>query len=53
MIIAKGLDFHECYAKTVFFEEDGLKIRTINYLDLIKAKQASARAKDINDLENL
>ncbi|TDG37123.1 hypothetical protein EZJ43_03110 [Pedobacter changchengzhani] len=53
MIIAKGLNFEECYSKSIFFEEDGLKIRTINYPDLIKAKKASARAKDLNDLENL
>lgn len=53
MIIAKGLNFEECYSNSIFFEEDGLKIRTINYTDLIKAKKASARAKDVNDLENL
>jgi len=53
MIIVKGLNFEECYANSVFFEEDGLKIRTINYSDLMVAKKAAARAKDINDLENL
>jgi hypothetical protein len=53
MIIVKGLNFEDCYPSSVFFEEDGLKIRTINYNDLLLAKKSAARAKDINDLENL
>jgi predicted nucleotidyltransferase len=53
MTKVKGLDFEECYNNAVFFDEDGLKIRTINIIDLISAKKASGRAKDINDLENL
>lgn len=53
MIIVKGLSFEDCYPNSVFFEEDGLKIKTINYHDLLHAKKSSARAKDINDLENL
>lgn len=53
MVAVKGLDFAECYPNAVFFEEDGLPIRTIFINDLIAAKKASGRAKDINDLENL
>lgn len=53
MIKVKGLDFNECYSSAVFFEEDGLQIRTIHRNNLISAKKASGRAKDINDLENL
>jgi len=53
MIMVKGLNFEECYTNAVFFEEDDLIIRTINYEDLLTAKKSSARAKDINDLENL
>jgi hypothetical protein len=53
MTAVKGLDFEECYQNATYFEEDGLTIRTIFISDLIKAKKASARAKDINDLENL
>ncbi|WP_299568358.1 nucleotidyltransferase [uncultured Pedobacter sp.] len=53
MIVVKGLQFENCYDKAVFFEEDGLSIRTINYNDLITAKKSSARPKDINDLEKL
>jgi hypothetical protein len=53
MIRVKGLDFEECYNNAVFFEEDGLQIRTIHRTNLIDAKKAAGRAKDINDLENL
>ena len=53
MIKVKGMDFITCYSNAVFFEEDGLRIRTIQYNNLINAKKAAGRAKDINDLENL
>jgi hypothetical protein len=49
----KGLQFDNCYNNAVFFEEDGLKVRTIHIDDLITAKKATNRPKDINDLENL
>jgi predicted nucleotidyltransferase len=42
-----------CYENSVFFDEDGLQIRTIHINNLISAKKAAGRAKDINDLENL
>lgn len=53
MVAVKGMDFDECYNNSVFFEEDGLQVRTIHLTNLIAAKKASGRAKDINDLENL
>ena len=53
MTSVKGMSFDECYKNAIFFEEDGLQIRTINLHHLINAKKASGRAKDINDLENL
>ncbi len=53
MVKVKGLDFEGCYSQSVIFEEDGLLIRTINIADLINAKKAAGRAKDVNDLENL
>jgi len=53
MVAVKGSDFDECYKNAVYFEEDGLKVRTIYIKDLIKAKKASGRSKDLNDLENL
>ncbi len=53
MIKAKGLDFDACYKQSLIYEEDGLYIRTISYQNLIEAKNATGRAKDMNDLENL
>ena len=53
MIKVKGLDFKECFANSVFFEDDGLEVRTIHIANLINAKKASGRPKDIDDLENL
>lgn len=53
MTRVKGLDFAGCFDKAVFFEEDGLMIRTIHINNLIDAKKASGRAKDQQDIENL
>jgi len=53
MVNVKGLNFDDCYKNAVYFEEDGLMIRTIYITDLINAKKASGRFKDMNDLENL
>jgi hypothetical protein len=53
MIKVKGLDFNECFDNSVFFNEDGLQIRTIHINNLINAKKAAGRSKDLNDLENL
>jgi hypothetical protein len=53
MVKIKGLDFEESYADAVLFEDGDLKIRTIQKSDLIKAKKAAGRAKDLNDLENI
>jgi len=47
------MDFNECYNNAVFFDEDGLQIRTIHFNNLIAAKKASGRHKDMDDLENL
>ncbi len=53
MVNLEGLDFDASFKKAVYFEDDDLKIRTINKNDLIAAKKIAGRAKDINDLENL
>ncbi len=53
MVKVKGLNFDECYNDSVFFEENGLQIRTIHFNNLISAKKASGRSKDLDDLENL
>ncbi|MFC5282449.1 DUF6036 family nucleotidyltransferase [Pedobacter alpinus] len=53
MVKLKGLDFKECYPNAVDFEDDGLLIKCINFNDLIRAKEASFRPKDIDDIQNL
>lgn len=53
MIKVDGLNFADVFEKSVFFEEDDLKIRTISRTDLITAKKNANRSKDLNDLENL
>lgn len=49
----KGLEFDACFRNASFVEVDKLKVRLIEYRDLIKAKKASGRPKDMDDLENL
>lgn len=53
MVKVKGLDFQKSFDKSVIFNDDDLKIRTIDKNNLIQAKKSSGRAKDLNDLENL
>jgi hypothetical protein len=53
MIKLKGLDFTECFKQAIDFEDDGLVIKCINLNDLIKAKKAVMRPKDVDDIQNL
>ncbi|HEX8376665.1 MAG TPA: DUF6036 family nucleotidyltransferase [Pedobacter sp.] len=53
MVSLKGLNFDECFKKASYFDDEGLTIRTLHISDLIEAKKASGRPKDLNDLENL
>jgi hypothetical protein len=53
MTDVKGLIFDEAFKNAADLQVEGLNIRLIQYNDLIKAKQASGRSKDINDIENL
>lgn len=53
MTNVKGMDFNTCFEKAIYFEEDGLQIKTIHLNDLLQAKKATARPKDLDDLENL
>ena len=53
MVQVKGLDFESCLNNSVFFEDEGLKIRTIHINNLLEAKKMAGRSKDLDDLENL
>ena len=48
-----GLDFNECYKLRKEHNDDGLLIKLVHYNDLIKAKKAAGRHKDLDDLEKL
>lgn len=50
----KGLDFAAAFAHSEWFEiTDTLSVRALRLSDLIEAKQAAARPKDLDDIENL
>ncbi|MEB2776762.1 nucleotidyltransferase [Algoriphagus sp. D3-2-R+10] len=53
MTAVRGLDFNKTFEQAKIFDDDGLKVRTIHKNDLIKAKTASNRPKDQDDLDNL
>lgn len=53
MTEVKGLDFENTFQQAKFIEIENLSIRLIQFNDLIKAKRASGRPKDLDDLENL
>jgi predicted nucleotidyltransferase len=50
---ASGVDFEECYARREIIEMDGIPVNFVSLEDLKKNKQASARHKDLEDLEHL
>jgi predicted nucleotidyltransferase len=50
----KGLTFETAYEKAEWFEiEENLSVRALRLADLIAAKKAAGRAKDLDDLEHL
>lgn len=48
-----GVEFNECYAERISDSIDGVLVNLINLRHLKTNKQASGRAKDLNDLEHL
>lgn len=50
----KGLDFQLVFEYAEWFEfTDSLSVRALRLTDLLEAKRAAARPKDLDDLENL
>ena len=49
----KGLDFEETFQVAQWIEFDGLQIKVIGLDQLIEAKKASGRHKDLDDIEKL
>ena len=53
MTDVKGLEFDETFNNSKIIEAGGLQIRLIGLTDLLQAKTASGRHKDLDDIENL
>lgn len=49
----KGVEFDDAYAHAIQFDESGLSIRFLHLNNLIQAKKAAGRHKDLDDLEKL
>ena len=49
----KGLDFNETFKTSQIVEVEDLKVRLIELNELLKAKRAAGRYKDLDDIENL
>jgi predicted nucleotidyltransferase len=53
MTAAKGLLFAESFAQAKKMKVDDIEVYLVDYRDLITAKKASARLKDLDDINNL
>jgi len=53
MTAVKGLQFEETFQKAQYYDDNGLNVRFIHIHDLIRAKQASGRYRDLDDIEQL
>lgn len=53
MTAVKGLDFDESYKLSEIFDDDGLSIRVVHINQLIEAKKAAGRLKDLDDIKQL
>lgn len=49
----KGVQFDEAFSHSQIFDENGLKIRFLHLDNLIQAKKAAGRYKDLDDVEKL
>jgi hypothetical protein len=49
----KGVAFDDAFSRAIQFDENGLKVRFIHLNNLIEAKKASGRYKDLDDIEKL
>ncbi|ULQ50979.1 hypothetical protein [Flavihumibacter fluvii] len=49
----KGVQFENAFNNALSFEDNGLMVRFIHLNNLIDAKKASGRYKDLDDIEKL
>ncbi|MBX2932105.1 MAG: hypothetical protein KF781_09180 [Chitinophagaceae bacterium] len=53
MTALKGVSFEEAFESATTHKVDGVDVRVIHLNQLIQAKKAAGRYKDLNDIENL
>lgn len=53
MTSVKGIEFDKSYELSIVFEDEGLFIRVVHINQLIEAKKASGRLKDLDDINQL
>lgn len=53
MTAVKGLNFEESYKSHQIYEEEEISIKFIHIDNLMEAKKAAGRHKDLNDIEQL
>ncbi len=53
MTDVKGLDFNSAFTEARYYAEDDVSFRYLHLNDLIRAKQASGRNRDKDDIEQL
>ncbi|MEN9550004.1 MAG: hypothetical protein RIR12_2595 [Bacteroidota bacterium] len=53
MTAVKGLQFEESYLLSEIFVDDGLPIRLVHINQLLTAKRAAGRLKDLDDIKQL
>ena len=49
----KGLSFNDAFNNSTLVQVENIKVRLIQLNDLINAKKASARPRDIDDIDHL
>jgi hypothetical protein len=49
----KGVEFNDAFLRAMYVDENGLMIRFIHLNNLIDAKKAAGRFKDLDDIEKL
>lgn len=53
MTAVKGLDFNTTFVKATIEQINDIPVRIIHLNQLIEAKRAAGRNKDLNDIEQL
>ena len=53
LTVVKGLEFHDAFNNSTLMDYEKIKLRLIDYRDLITLKRSSGRNRDLDDIENL